>query len=188
MDPIRFEQDLQVTIQALGWRTESRTRYLPLQDDIASVAYWYQTLPTAPFPALPDRDVLRDHLRQMPSIAARTANGMVRLANPGVMSAIAPTPETPIRPLVPPRSIRFLARQKEHESGSGLSSGRGSRRSYERRALRSIRDVPAWSRFRANRSGLWQQDLLGHECANVSAGFTVQVRHRVEKRMPRLAC
>ena len=32
--------------------------YLPLQDDIASVAYWYQTLPTPPFPALPDRDYL----------------------------------------------------------------------------------------------------------------------------------
>ncbi|HHX43932.1 MAG TPA: DUF2961 domain-containing protein [Chloroflexi bacterium] len=55
-DPIRFEQDLRVTIQALGWRSERR--YLPLQDDIASVAFWYQTLPTAPFPPLPDRDVL----------------------------------------------------------------------------------------------------------------------------------
>ncbi len=55
-DPIRFQQDLLVTIQALGWR--SGGRYLPLQDDIASVAYWYQTLPTAPFPALPDRDGL----------------------------------------------------------------------------------------------------------------------------------
>jgi hypothetical protein len=55
-DPIRFAQDLRVTIQALGWR--SGHRYLPLQDDIASVAYWYQTLPTAPFPALPDRDGL----------------------------------------------------------------------------------------------------------------------------------
>jgi hypothetical protein len=46
-DPVRFEQDLRVTIQALGWR--SGGRYLPLQDDIASVAYWYQTLPSAPF-------------------------------------------------------------------------------------------------------------------------------------------
>ena len=55
-DPIRFEQDLRVTIQALGWRSERR--YLPLQDDIASVAFWYQTLPTAPFPPLPDRDTL----------------------------------------------------------------------------------------------------------------------------------
>jgi hypothetical protein len=55
-DPIRFAEDLRVTIQALGWR--SGGRYLPLQDDIASVAYWYQTLPTAPFPALPDRDYL----------------------------------------------------------------------------------------------------------------------------------
>jgi hypothetical protein len=56
VDPIRFERDLRVTIQALGW--QSGRRYLPLQDDIASVAYWYQTLPTAPFPKLPDRDYL----------------------------------------------------------------------------------------------------------------------------------
>ncbi|MCE0498058.1 MAG: DUF2961 domain-containing protein [Methylacidiphilales bacterium] len=55
-DPVRFEQDLRVTIQALGWRAGGR--YLPLQDDIASVAFWYQTLPTAPFPSLPDRDYL----------------------------------------------------------------------------------------------------------------------------------
>ena len=55
-DPIRFEEDLRITIQALGWR--SGRRYLPLQDDIASVAYWYQTLPTVPFPPHPDRDYL----------------------------------------------------------------------------------------------------------------------------------
>jgi len=57
-DPIRFEANLRVTIQALGWRTDKDRRYLPLQDDIASVAFWYQTLPTAPFPPLPDRDAL----------------------------------------------------------------------------------------------------------------------------------
>jgi hypothetical protein len=56
MDPVRFEQDLRVTMQALGWRAGGR--YLPLQDDIASVAYWYQTEPHAPFPELPDRDGL----------------------------------------------------------------------------------------------------------------------------------
>ncbi|HQE91624.1 MAG TPA: DUF2961 domain-containing protein [Anaerolineae bacterium] len=56
VDPVRFEQELRVTLQALGWRSERR--YLPLQDDMASVAYWYQTLPTAPFPALPERDAL----------------------------------------------------------------------------------------------------------------------------------
>jgi hypothetical protein len=56
MDPIRFEKDLRVTIQALGWR--SGGRYLPLQDDIASVAFWYQTEPHAPFPKLPDKDYL----------------------------------------------------------------------------------------------------------------------------------
>lgn len=55
-DPIRFQNEMRVTIQALGWR--SGRRYLPLQDDIASVAYWYQSLPTAPFPELPDKDYL----------------------------------------------------------------------------------------------------------------------------------
>lgn len=56
MDPIRFDSDLKVTMQALGWREGGR--YLPLQDDIASVAFWYQTLPNNPFPSLPDKDYL----------------------------------------------------------------------------------------------------------------------------------
>ncbi|RPI98123.1 MAG: DUF2961 domain-containing protein [Candidatus Aminicenantes bacterium] len=56
MDPIRFEKDLKVTIQALGWM--SGGRYLPLQDDIASVAFWYQQEPHATFPKLPSKDYL----------------------------------------------------------------------------------------------------------------------------------
>jgi hypothetical protein len=56
MDPIRFERDLRVTIQALGWR--SGGRYLPHQDDIASTAYWYQQEPHGKFPELPERDYL----------------------------------------------------------------------------------------------------------------------------------
>ncbi len=55
-DPIRFEEDLRVTIQALAWRDGHR--YLPLQDDLSSVAFWYQQLPTAPFPELPNREYL----------------------------------------------------------------------------------------------------------------------------------
>jgi hypothetical protein len=55
-DPIYFHNDLRVTIQALGWRSEGR--FLPLQDDIASTAFWYQAEPHAPFPALPDRDFI----------------------------------------------------------------------------------------------------------------------------------
>jgi hypothetical protein len=55
-DPVRFSSDLRVTIQALGWRDDGR--YLPLQDDIASVAYWYQTEPHQKFPQLPSRDDL----------------------------------------------------------------------------------------------------------------------------------
>ena len=60
MDPVRFQHDLRVTIQALGWRSplEGKSRYLPLQDDIASTAFWYQAEPHAPFPALPDLNSL----------------------------------------------------------------------------------------------------------------------------------
>lgn len=56
LDPIRFHEDIKVIVQALGWRGEGR--FLPLRDDIASVAYWYQTEPHAPFPALGNRDAL----------------------------------------------------------------------------------------------------------------------------------
>jgi hypothetical protein len=51
MDPIRFEQRLKVTIQALGWWPG--IKYQPLTDDIASVGFWYQTEPHAKFPELP---------------------------------------------------------------------------------------------------------------------------------------
>lgn len=55
-DPIRFENDLRITIQDLGWRHDGR--YLTQQSDIASVAYWYQVEPHAPFPKLPSKDEL----------------------------------------------------------------------------------------------------------------------------------
>lgn len=55
-DPIRFENNLKVTIQALGWRDGGR--YLPLQDDIASVVYWYQAEPHQKFPQIPGKDQL----------------------------------------------------------------------------------------------------------------------------------
>ncbi len=51
-DPIRFEKELKVTIQDLGWRHGGR--YLPQKSDIASVVYWYQTEPHHQFPPLPD--------------------------------------------------------------------------------------------------------------------------------------
>jgi len=50
MDPICFEKDLRVTIQALGWGTNGKFKLLA--DDIASVAYWYQVEPHVPFPPL----------------------------------------------------------------------------------------------------------------------------------------
>lgn len=55
-DPIRFDKDLKVTMQDLGWRSEGR--YLRQESDIASVAYWYQMEPHNPFPPLPKKDDL----------------------------------------------------------------------------------------------------------------------------------
>jgi hypothetical protein len=53
LDPIRFNKNLRVTIQALGWWPNGK--FQPLTDDISSVSYWYQTDPHKPFPPLPDR-------------------------------------------------------------------------------------------------------------------------------------
>jgi hypothetical protein len=58
-DPVRFTTGLRVTIQDLGW--QSGGRYLPLQDDIASTAFWYQEEPHAKFPPFPSRDELEWH-------------------------------------------------------------------------------------------------------------------------------
>ncbi len=55
-DPIRFAADLRVTIQALGWR--AGRRYLPLQDDIASTAFWYQRETSSPKPTTLTADLL----------------------------------------------------------------------------------------------------------------------------------
>ena len=55
-DPIYFENDLKVTMQALGWRSEER--YLPLQDDISSVAYWYSDNLEDDYPPFPSKNDL----------------------------------------------------------------------------------------------------------------------------------
>ena len=55
-DPIYFKKDLKVTIQALGWRSEGR--YLPLQDDISSVAYWYSDTLDDEYPSFPSKNDL----------------------------------------------------------------------------------------------------------------------------------
>jgi hypothetical protein len=50
-DPIRFDSEIRVTIQDLG---SSNDKFVTRGGDIASVAFWYQTEPHAPFSKLPD--------------------------------------------------------------------------------------------------------------------------------------
>jgi hypothetical protein len=60
-DPIFFKQRLKATCQALTIEKGDPPAdyddwlYRTLEDDIASVAYWYQTLPGKPLPPLPNR-------------------------------------------------------------------------------------------------------------------------------------
>ena len=56
VDPVYFKENLRITIQALGWRSEGR--YLPLQDDISSVAYWYSDTLDDVYPEFPGRNDL----------------------------------------------------------------------------------------------------------------------------------
>ena len=52
-DCIGFEHDLKVTVDTIGWRRDYK-KYKHMSEDVASVAYWYQTEPHAKFPTLPD--------------------------------------------------------------------------------------------------------------------------------------
>ena len=53
MDPIHFEEDLKVTLQQIG---VCHRGLFERQDDVATVAYWYQAEPHGAFPPLPDRE------------------------------------------------------------------------------------------------------------------------------------
>ena len=55
-DPICFEQDIRITVQDLGWRSE--TRYLQQKSDISSTAFWYETAPLTELAPLPCRNDL----------------------------------------------------------------------------------------------------------------------------------
>jgi hypothetical protein len=55
-DPIRFRTRLRADVQALGWR--SGGRYLPLQDDIASTAFFYSAKTSTTRPEAPVHDVM----------------------------------------------------------------------------------------------------------------------------------
>lgn len=52
-DCIGFERDLKVTVDTIGWRRDYK-KYKHMSEDVASVAFWYQTEPHAKFPDLPD--------------------------------------------------------------------------------------------------------------------------------------
>lgn len=50
-DPIHFSQDFRMTLQHMHFTPHG---HRPRRDDYASVAYWYQTLPSAPLQPLPE--------------------------------------------------------------------------------------------------------------------------------------
>lgn len=80
-DPVYFTEDIKVTIQQLGneprvtaadpegpmgelikkgyYRKDRKAGHFERVDDVCSTAYWYQTLPTQPFPPLPDKELRR---------------------------------------------------------------------------------------------------------------------------------
>ena len=57
MDPVRFNSDLKITMQDLGWKDIGQT-YLDQKSEISSVVYWYQTEPHNTFPKLPSKEEL----------------------------------------------------------------------------------------------------------------------------------
>lgn len=55
-DPIYFTQNIRLTCQMLGWR--SGPRYLPMQDDVSCVAFFYLDKPSCNIPKLGSYDDL----------------------------------------------------------------------------------------------------------------------------------
>lgn len=55
-DPIRFNKDIKITIQDLGWKGPGT--FKKLHSDITSVVFWYQKEPSHPVLKLPSKEVL----------------------------------------------------------------------------------------------------------------------------------
>ncbi len=55
-DPVFFKKNIRVIVQELGWRRDGR--YLPLQDDVSCVAYFYLNKTSCKLPRLGSRDEL----------------------------------------------------------------------------------------------------------------------------------
>jgi hypothetical protein len=108
MDPIRFQQDLRVTIQALGWRSDGR--YLPLQDDISSVAYWYRNVTEPAIPRFARPRLSRDYLAQYHRMwgLSTTAPHIFYTENGTIMQRIALTTWS-IHPYLSDGSLDLLA-------------------------------------------------------------------------------
>jgi len=83
-DPIRFDRSLRWTIEH-GHANN-------FGNDYTSVAYWYQTEPHAPFPALPERDAMRPPLPDgFDEVRMEILTGMAKLAGPAENRSDAPS-------------------------------------------------------------------------------------------------
>ncbi len=54
-DPVRFESDLRVNVQDLGWGDNGG--YKMQKSNISTVAFWYQREPHSPFPPPPSERI-----------------------------------------------------------------------------------------------------------------------------------
>ena len=60
-DPIYWREECRITIQQIGYDGQLDTRLYERQDDWSTATFWYEPVPSAPLPMMPD-------------VAARTAN------------------------------------------------------------------------------------------------------------------
>ena len=53
-DPIYWKKDARVTIQQIGWARHVKGNLFERQDDWSCATFWYEPIPSAPLPAMPD--------------------------------------------------------------------------------------------------------------------------------------
>ena len=115
-DPIRFDESIRWTIEH-GHANNFGNNY-------ASVAYWYQTEPHAPFPTLPARDAMRPPLPdEFDEVRLEVLGGMARLVGPAENLSVMATFTEPYY-----RGEFALARERLRALGLGHGengTGRG---------------------------------------------------------------
>jgi hypothetical protein len=102
-DPIYWKKDVRITIQQIGWSSEVKEKtgsgLYERKDDWSCAAFWYEPVPSAPLPNMPDyADRIADYLTEEETRQATLKPMKLETSIGAAPPALAPTASCKVGP------------------------------------------------------------------------------------------